>query len=292
MNSSRVLPLLLVLITTSTALGAQSSNCFANLPANVFTRIPVLIDTKAEDTAAVAILSAADILTQIVTERVRKALGAETGPLPAGDSALNWRQLGGAVVVTAKRDGTFTFRKDTAVSSDFMQTNGLDLLTRALTESAAGGDRVFWPETAKGDSLSFRQEFASPAVRPNGKLEPLAVRVANPAFTLPMPWFKLAEMTRKPRIDYPIKPQSGLSQGRVILDFVVDTAGKIDPSSVHEYWPEGAKRPVGQDVAYYRSFLAATTRGVATGEYKPATVGGCAINQRVRQSFDFSLANQ
>lgn len=272
------------------SLGAQTNDCFAKLAPNVFTRVPVLIDTKPADSAAVAILPAADILTQILTEKIRKTLGSETGPLPTGDSAVSWRQLGGAVIVTARRDGSFTWRKDTTVSASFMGTAGLDMLTKALTESSAGGDRIFWPEGVTGDSLSFRLSFESPSVRQGGKLEPLRVRVANPVFTLPMPYFQPAEMSKKPRIDYPIKSQSGNYQGFVVLEFVVDTVGRVNPASVHEVFEPGVKPPVGEVGQYYRSFLAATTRGLPTGEFKPAAIAGCPINQMVRQKFDFKLA--
>jgi hypothetical protein len=289
LNSRVTCALVLSLFATAIPLAAQSNTCLAKLQPNVFTRVPVLIDTQADESTA-AILPAADILTQILTERIRKRVGSETGTLSAGDSLVSWQQLGGSVIVTTKRDGTFTWKNDTTVSADFMGTKGLDILTRALTEASAGGERVFWPENAKQDSLSFQLSFVTPGVRENGKLEPLKVRVANPVFTLMIPWFKAAEMSEKPRIDYPIRPQSGSAEGKVVLDFVVDSLGHIDPASVKEVAP--AKKPIGEDGAYYQRFLASTIRGVPSGKYKPATIGGCPINQQVRQSFDFKLAQQ
>jgi len=271
------------------SLGAQTNECLAKLGPGVFTRVPVLIDTKPEDAAAEALLPAADILTQILAESIRKRLGSETGPLPVGDSVVSWRELGGAVIVTALRDGTFTWRRDTTVYASFMGTKGLDILDRALKESRDGGERVFWPDGAKGDSLSFRLSFQSPSVRQGGKLEQLQVRVANPVFSLMMPWLTPAEMSKKPRIDYPIKSQTASYEGHVILDFVVDTVGHINPASVHEVLAPGVKRPTGDLGRYYTAFLAATTRGLPTGEFKPATVAGCPINQQVRQTFDFKL---
>lgn len=281
---------LCVLLVPATSLAGQE--CVAALPASALTRVPVLIDTKPVDSASVAILPAADILTQILTERIRKPLGGDTGPLPPGESIASWRELGGSIVVTAHHDGTFTWKKNTNVASAFMKTDALDLIARALTESAAAGDRAFWPEGAKDDSLSFELSFATPAVRQGGKIEPLHVRVANPVFTLPMPWFETATMTKEPRIDYPIRSQSSRYEGKAILEFIVDSAGHVLPESIHEIWPEGVKRPVGDEAAYYRSFLAAAIRGLPTGEFKAAMIGGCAINQQVRQAFDFKLAQK
>lgn len=287
MVSGRIRTMVPALFATATPLVAQSNDCLAKLPPSVFTRVPVLIDARADDSAS-AILPAADILTQILTERIRKSLGAETGPLPQGDSIVSWRQLGGSVVVTAHRDGTFTWKKDTTVTADIMGTSGLDILTRALAESSAGGDRIFWPEGVKQDSLSYSLSFESPGVRQNGKLDPLRVRVANPVFTLKIPWYKAAEMSEKPHIVYPIRPPSGSSGGKVVVDFVVDSAGHIDVATVKEVAP--AKMPIGDDAVYYRAFLTSTMRGISSAKYKPATIAGCPINQQVRQSFDFKLA--
>jgi hypothetical protein len=193
------------------------------------------------------------------------------------------------VIVTAHHDGAFAWRKDSTVSAGFMRTDGLDILTRALGESSAAGDRLFWPDGAKQDSLSYRLSFASPRVRQNGKLEPLKVRVANPVFTLMIPWFKDAEMTDKPRIAYPIKAER-TAEGYLTLEFVVDTLGRIPPGSVKEVFEPGVKRMTEAERAYYDSFLASVRRGVPTGKYKPATIAGCPINQQVRQMFDFKLA--
>jgi hypothetical protein len=193
MLSVKISATLLALLATTTRLVAQSNDCFAKLPPKAFTRVPVLIDTKADDSQS-AILPAADILTQILTERIRKSLGSETGPLPTGDSVTSWRQTSGSVVVTVHHDGTFSWRKDSTAIASFTGTGGLDILTRALSESLAAGDRVFWPEGAKQDSLSYHLSFVAPSVRRNGKLEPLKVRIANPAFTLMIPWYSPPEM--------------------------------------------------------------------------------------------------
>jgi hypothetical protein len=289
LNSTRWTAVFVASVAIAISLGAQTTECIAKLPPSVFTRVPVLIDTTPEDSAAVAILPAADILTQIVTEHVRKTLGSETGPLPQGDAVVTWQQLGGSVLVTAHHDGTFAWRKDTTVTVSFMGTQGLDILVKALAEASASGERVFLPEGPKDDSLSFRLSFESPGVREGGKLEQLRVRVANPVFTLPMPWFRPGEMTKKPRIDYPIRPQSSNYQGKVVLEFVVDNVGHIVPASVHEVLSPGVQRPVGEEAGIYRNLVAATIRSAPSGEYKPATIAGCPINHTVRQSFDFKL---
>lgn len=280
--------------------GGSTRDCVVVLPPNVFTRVAVLLDAQATDSAAKAILPAADILTQAVAERIRASIsgasgsaetGGTAGQLPIADSVVSWRQLGGSVVVTTHRDGSYTWiQKPSTATPRFIETGALDLLTRALSETSSSGERIFWPEQATGDSLSFRLSFISPVVRPNGKIEPVRVRVAMPVFTLPVPWFKAAAMVRQPRIDYPLRSEAGAAEGGVTLDFIVDSTGRVDPASVREYWPPAMKRPTGYLGDYYRAFLAATVRGLPSGKFEPATVAGCPFSQQVRQLFDFKLS--
>jgi hypothetical protein len=242
----------------------------------------VLVDVNAEDPTAEKILPAADLLAQIVSERMRKTLGgSESGPLPVADSVVKWSQLGGSVVVAAHHDGTFAWRKDTTSLVGFMEAGELDRIVNALSESAAAGDRVFWPDSAKEDSLSFRLAYAFPMVRADKKIEPLHVRVANPVFTIQMPWFSTAKMSSPPRYPLPRPPRKD-SQYGIILDFVVDSTGRVDPATISEYVPPGFQ-PVAGEAEFHRSFRDAAIRGLPSAQFQPATIGGCAISQHMRQ---------
>src|SRR6266550_6610507 len=258
----------------------SSSPCIATLPASAFLRVPVLVDTNPEDMAAVRILPAAELLAQTVAERIRKTLGSETGALPSADSAVKWSELGGSVVVVAHRDGTYTWKEDTTALVGFLGTSELHRIVDALNESMAAGDRIFWPDSVKEDSAAFRLAYAFPFMGPDKKLQPLQVRVANPVFTILMPWFKPAQMSRPPRLQFPTPMPNGSHYG-IMLDFVVDSKGRVVPATISEYVPVGRDSTQG-NADYHRAFLKSVIRDLPSAQFTPASIGGCAVDQRVR----------
>jgi len=271
----------LVLPLSSISSQSLSSNaCIAKLPESEFARVPVLIDTTPEEVAAVKILPAADVLAQSVGERIRKSLGgSEDGQLPSADSAVKWWELGGSVVVIPHRDGTFTWRQDTTALTGFMATGELHRIVDALSEAARAGDRISWPDTAQKDSAAFRLAYAFPAMGPDRKLQPLKVRVANPIFTIKMPWFKPAQMSRPPHLHFPTSMPNGTGYG-IILDFVVDSTGRVDPTTISDVPPEF--QPVGKELEFHRALVESVVRDLPSAQFSPALVGGCAISQRRR----------
>lgn len=262
----------------------SSSACVAKLPASEFARVPVLVDTNPEDTGAVKILPAADLLAQTVAQRIRKTLGSETGALPSADSAVKWSELGGSVVVVAHRDGTYTWKKDTTELIGFMGTSELHRIVDALSESMAAGDRIFWPDSMEQDSAAFRLAYAFPVMGPDKKIQPLQVRVANPAFTIMMPWFKRAQMSRPPPVHFPTPLPNGNHYG-IMLDFVVDSKGRVVPATIREYVPPGRDSTQG-NASYHRAFLQSVIRDLPSAQFTPASIGGCAVDQRVRNPLD------
>ena len=278
---------MLIVFFPLTAISPQSlsSNaCVAKLPASEFVRVPVLVDTNPENMEAIRILPAADLLTQTVAEKIRKTLGSETGTLPSADSAVKWSELGGSVVVVAHRDGTYTWKEDTTALVGFMGTSELHRIADALNESSAAGDRIFWPDSVKEDSAAFRLAYAFPVMGADKKLQPLQVRVANPAFTIMMPWFKPAQMSHPPPVHFPT-PIPNSSHYGIMLDFVVDSKGRVVPATIREYVPPGRDSTQG-NAEYHRAFLKSVVRDFQSARFTPASIGGCAIDQRVRNPFD------
>jgi hypothetical protein len=261
----------------------SSSACIAKLPASEFLRVPVLVYTNPEDMAAVKILPAAELLAQTVAERIRKTLGSETGALPIADSAVKWSGLGGSVVVVAHRDGSYTWKEDTTALVGFLDTSELHRIVDALNESLAAGDRIFWSDSVKEDSAAFRLAYAFPFMGPDKKLQPLQVRVANPVFTILMPWFKPAKMSRPPHSHFPTPMPNG--HYGIMLDFVVDSKGRVVPATISEYVPPGRDSTQG-NADYHRAFLQSVIRDLPSAQFTPASIGGCAVDQRVRNPLD------
>jgi hypothetical protein len=273
------------------AVGAQQSavnspgECLAQLPPTVFTRVPVHLEASA-DSQSSKILPLADLFTQAVATRLRSALGAEGVSLPPADSVLTWRQLGGSLVVTANRDGRFTWSPDADPDQPYFQPSA-HVLERALAAVRDDGERIFLPEDLAGDSVTFRISYEWPRPRPEGVINPLTARFAIPIFSLNVPWEKPAVIVGKRRLKYPEEPLAGWAEGRVLLQFIVDTSGGAELHTLREL-----RRPQhlsDQLEAYYEAFAKAAIAWVKETEFAPAEIGGCRVRQLVQLPFAFKL---
>jgi hypothetical protein len=265
--------------------GAPLPSCAARIPPDSLVRVVVHLEANVADSATRPILPSADLLLQLASERVQRRLGASPGTVPLGDAVVAWPDLGVRVAVTLHRDGRFTW----PATDDPAETPApaAELLRRALADLAADGERVFWPEGLPGDSAAVELHFHHAVVRPDGTAEPLRLRVAMPLLSLPVPRTSPVVQTRSASIAYPELSLRGGAVGTVVLEFVVDTAGRVDPATVRELWSPGRPRLTGDVGRYYDAFLKATMRGLATARYEPARVGGCAVRQLVQQPFEY-----
>jgi TonB family protein len=75
---------------------------------------------------------------------------------------------------------------------------------------------------------------------------------------------------------YPATLRGREVEGKVVVEFVVDTAGRIEPTSVRV---QSATDP---------AFAAAVTSALPSYRYVPARVAGHRVRQRAVQPFDFS----
>ena len=274
--SRHIIGLLLLVLPLDLRAQDQSSaptlnSCLAAIPQSAFKRVPIVVSVTAESPTSLPILPAADLLAQSVAERVRARFGSVDGPPPEADSVLRWDQLGGQMVVVARRDGTYSWTVERTNTLPG-ETRAFDILADAFAQTAASGESMFWPESSKADSMFFILNLEYPLVREDGKVVPRKLRMAFPLFSLSMPWMKEAEMKRFPRIDYPSRPPA-VHVG-VVVEFVVDTVGKIENGSMHEYVRHGSPALTGEEAAYYRTFRAAVLRGMSTGVYAPSLAGG------------------
>jgi hypothetical protein len=298
-HSHRVLPALALLVLLGVAsvadAGAQGAaaapSCLDTLSATAFHRVPVFIEARAADSAARAILPAADTLAIRVALLIQSSLGDSTTALPEGEALLRWRDVGGKVRVAAHRDGTLTWMADAPLSGDdTLHAPMRSLLAQALGAARAAGAHIAWPSDAREDSLSFDLEVRVPDIRPPGVEQRMMARFAVPVFSMAMPWSTEVVVRHEPTITYPEGARSGSVEGTVILEFDVDTAGRAVPSPVTDIWPASRPRLTGAAAARYREFLEAAKRSLGSARFRPATVGGCAVHQRVQWPFEFHLA--
>jgi hypothetical protein len=263
-------------------------DCLAKIAASALTRVPVYLEAAASDSQSRRALPGVDLLVQVVATRVRSALGATGDTLPHGDTQLSWRQLDGALSLTLYRDGRFIWAREPMPDrmASFFEPS-TELLERALAAARDEGERIYVPDELVFDSLAFSLRYTWPRPTPEGALAPLFARVAIPVFSLNVPWLKPAVTVRQGRVRYPEDPRQGFAEGRILLQFVVDTTGRAKMSTVRDLSRPQLPPKLAE---YYRAFVAAAVSSVERTRFAPAEIGGCRVPQLVQLPFAFKLS--
>lgn len=287
-----------------TVQAAATDSCIASLPASAFTRVPVFATVTSDDstvspTAKRALLSGADVLLQLVSERVRARLagGATDSMLPHGDPALGdslrlWRRFGGYIELTAFRDGRLSWRVPTSMHADPWTTL---LLAQALDSLRSSNDaHVWWPSDSTGplpDSIHFGFELIYPRVARGGKLDAITVhRAAEPLFSMLVPWEQPVLVAKHAHPDYPRGPLRSGYRGTILMVLVVDTAGRAEPETARDLWPSTARTLNQTERKVYAEFVAASRDAAIHTRYWPARIGGCAVRQYIQQPYEYDIA--
>ncbi|HEX5410209.1 MAG TPA: hypothetical protein VFW89_10600 [Gemmatimonadaceae bacterium] len=270
---------------TSSTSAAATTSCLMSIPAD--SMVPVLVYVAADSMVAVApdhrtsgAMANVSVLVQAVAEQVRGMLGARGDTLPAGSSALDWQSLDRPITVTAWRDGRMMSRPQ----QDTGDTKGSALLSRAFAAALAAGAGFVWPDSTL-DSLKFNLSLMAPVVRRSHQLEPLLKPIQIPALTLAVPWEEpvLVRTTVQPK--YPWSTESARATAKIFLQFVVDTLGHADPSSIHDIWYSSKPRLTGRLGEFYTEFVNAARTALVRWTFFPARVGGCLAATVVEQEF-------
>jgi hypothetical protein len=277
-------------VVASQADSSSQSSCISRLPSSVFTRVTIYLEADAIDTTGREMLPHVDLLMQSVATHLRRSLGTEGGRLPAADSVVDWYHLGASLVLAVYPDGRFAWRPEPErLLNDGGGRPGRQLIERALVVARDSAERVYTPDSAIRDSMLFRVSYTRPDVSEGGKVEPLHVRVAFPVFSVPVPWMTPALAIQQPRVRYPAESRDGGVEGNLILQFVIDTAGRAVMSTVRDLWPSRQPRLTGDKARYYQEFVEAAIDAVERTRFQPARIGGCPINQLVQLPFAFQL---
>lgn len=282
-----IVPCAVLPATAQTSSSASPPNCLTQIPASALTRVPVYLQATAADSQSRKALSGVDLLVQVVASGMRSALGATGDQLPQGDTRLTWHQLDGAVSLTLYRDGRFAWSR--VPPSDRMPRYfepSTELLEEALANARDQGERVYIPDELVFDSLAFVLDYTWPSPGPDGTWQPLVARVGIPVFSLSVPSAKPVVTVRQGRVRYPEDPRQGFAEGSILLQFVVDTTGRADMSTVRDLSRPQLPPKLEE---YYRAFVAAAVSSVKNSVFAPAEIGGCRIRQLVQLPFAFKL---
>ena len=268
---------------------AATATCTARIPTDSLVRVPVFLEVDVADSSARPLLPVGDLLADLAATKVRAALGAAPGTLPAADSVVGWMDLTW-LSVTLHRDGRFTWRPHRDGPGTPSEPRGAArLLASALEQLVAEEHRLFWPDDVAGDSATIEFHLHEAVIRADGAASPPVLRFATPVFSVLSPRMTPVEVIRAPRISYPTTSMRNGAAGTVILDFVVAADGTVEEGSIRDVWPGDRPRLTGELGAYYRAFLKAAERGVLGARYAPARIGPCPVRQLVRQQFNYAF---
>jgi hypothetical protein len=292
-------PALAQAASPAAAPGVESA-CVQPTPASAFRRVPVFVHAEVVDSADRVARPTVDLMAQEVGDRlstlIRASPGASRGAsppadtlgLPRGDHQLVGGSRGlftGLRVVARRAGGPLAWQVAHAERADTLpaDTAGAALLATALRAADREQAVFFPPEAFRGDSLVFELWFVRPTVAGRARaLTSVRVRNPMPTFTLPVAWEQdAAAIPGSIRLEYPAN-LIGRYEGRVTLEFVVDTAGRAERTTVRDVWPERAPRPTGSSLSAYRTFVAAGRTAVINGRFRPALVAGCPVRKLVQ----------
>lgn len=285
----------LLLLSCSSAAFAQSfegtswtekSSCVGHLPPSAFTRVAVSAYVDLRDSVSVVFAQTADNFMQDLVTTTQRQLGMTGNKLPVGEPAVNWRSNDKSLHLVAYKDGRIV-----VVDRDSIRTGTAAwLAARALDSMSTLGDLEWSADTAR-DSVRFDIAFVRPVLDSAGHVEmPRHRRAALPVFSVLAPWERRVAAKpgqRAPR--YPDEERHEGYEATILLQFIVDTTGHAEPSTVHDLWPKEKPRPTGHDLDAYQSFLDETKRALLEIEFYPAKIGGCSVKQLVQMPFNFVL---
>ncbi|MDQ6719028.1 MAG: energy transducer TonB [Gemmatimonadota bacterium] len=283
------------LLTCATTARAQAlangtlRQCLEASPVKDLRRVAVFLRSDVSNSAP-SLEKPADLLVETLGEALRTYLGAKTSDLPVGEPAFTRSNTSGRLMVTLHRDG----RLGTAIQLDSAETDssrigGIRLLASILRKSWDDGDRVFWPESARGDSGTFRIEIWKIGPRRDASQPKVQTRFAVAAFSIALPWEQPAEAVDEMKTKYPIRNLDRGIEGTIVLSFVVDTTGYALISTAYDVFPPHAMKPVGEMADSYRDFVRAAAEVLPKARFRPALIAGCKVQQRVNLPFSFKL---
>ncbi len=292
-----LLALTAALADTGAVSGAAPRACGAD---SLFTPVPVYVRVTVVNRADTAAATSLLLIGEAVAARIRTALAGSPDVLPRGDSLVVRPRRDGAtaalwvggidsagVRVVARRDGTLHW---TPVHSP--ESPAAAVLGRALAEAQQHDETFIMPESFTADSMPFTLGYVRKSDVVRGRV------VARPAGPATLVAFTLRTAVEKQaaavpgtlRATYPEGARMGHAEGLLALQFVVDTSGRADVTTVHDVWPADRPRLTGELRRHYDAFLEASVDGIRRARFYPAEIAGCKVKQLVQLPFSFSLA--
>lgn len=273
---------------------ATGNACLDAIPDSLLHRVPVFLTPAPVDSSGSRMLlrDGIDLLTQAVAQAGRSLLGAAEGTLPDGEPSVGWRGLEGDVFVVARRNGTMEGRVRPArdPSETAINDAGVRFVARALDSAARAGERLFFPDLLAVDSVSWLFHLESGVLSESGEMSPPKIRLGIPIFSVKAPPQRQVAAERV-RVSYPPRLRGLGFMGHVLMQFVVDTSGRVDRSTIRDLYPAGYAPLAPNERDAYEEFIRSVRFALEGAHYRPARIGGCIVRQMVQQPFNFVLGD-
>jgi hypothetical protein len=266
----------------------KPTGCLASIPPSSMHRVPVVLEASVSEHADTALTLQTDLMAQDVSEQFRMMMGAKGTEVPTADSNFVWYSVPTELVVIAHRNGDMTAR----ARSSGGDSAATALLTRAFdTARARGTARIFWPEGLKADSILVRLalwpmyvgDSASASMELGNGRKFVTFYHTEPERTAPIP------LRDQEPPNYPMENKWNRFEGYVLMQFVVDTNGRTEASTIQDLWPAGKPRLSGELRAAYDEFVHSVRVWETNLRFEPARIGPCAVKQQERQPLVFKF---
>jgi hypothetical protein len=266
--------------------------CLRSIPMNSMARVPVFASLAMRDSLRLEIPTTATNMLQAVANRIATSVGVRAGEIPEGEPGITWDSVGRPMAIVWHRNGTLTWRvfPDTNAAMPTPAKAAL-LFGRALDSAQARRETVMtWPDGVADDSLEMWVDFARPKIDGEGIIKPVRARAAVPVFSVVAPREEEVVVVQPPPSYYPPLLQAWGVEGRVMMEFAVDTTGRADPATIHDVWPKERPRLTGALGAHYQELVRTARHTILATRFAPGAVGGCKFRQVVQQPFSWDIA--
>ena len=268
-------------IRTALVLLAKPVGCVASLPPASMHRVRVFLNATVPASSERDFRLQADLMAQDVAAEFRKLLGAKDDSVPIADTAFVWYSVPTALRVVAYSSGAMSARPIGA-GGDSAATR---LLLRAYDIARAQSEAfIAWPDGQNTDSLVvylfLRPEYVDE--KPT-LMAPGEVIRKFAAFYLTEPERVSASPLpdqRPPR--YPSPLEGKRVGGEVLLQFVIDSTGRVEPETISDPWPADTPQPRGYSAEDYDDFARSAKSWIKNFRFSPARIGTCLVRQAVQ----------
>lgn len=265
------------------AVGAQNASANASEPAirscadsgvQVTRGSTIVVQYWTSPNTTPAVSDQLDLVSQHVAEHVRATLGVPPTRLPEGDTLFGGSDVRGPVPVqlVIHRTQPTTWHSDSVIAAGRAKVAAVYL---AAFKSMSPDDLwIVWPQGFDADSIVMqfvlmpRQDMIDSDRRS-------AFGVFRAQTTL-LPE-TAPEVDRAVEPLYPPDAKRNKIAGTVLLRFVVDTTGRVIPSTVTSVTPMPGTFDFPDGMRYYGEFVDAARAAVIATTYRPARLGVCLV---------------